>query len=244
MAVNAAGPVSLTSSGDLNAGAVATTAGDLSIASSAGTVGLNSSAQASGSVTIAGRSLALGGTHSAGGGYTATASAGAITGGNGLSILSDATGSGNRPLALSATGGAVQLGAAPLSGGRGGSSDVTITTDGGGVTVGDVVARRLAVTGPAGSAAAITTGALRLSGDLSLAAAGGVTTGTIDTGTGAVSIDGEPRFVGDDLGLYSVEDDVDCSLEPQSCTAVPDEPVRVKLDAAAAPSGQKASNAG
>lgn len=190
LAVNAAGPVSLTSSGDLSAGAIATTAGDLSVASSAGTVSLNNGAQASGSVTIAGRSLALGGTHSAGGGYTATASAGGITGGNGLSILSDATGSGSRPLALSATGGAVQLGVAPLSGGRGGSSDVTITTDGGGVTVGDVVARRLAVTGPAGSAAAITTGALRLSGDLSLAAAGGVTTGTIDTGTGAVSIDG------------------------------------------------------
>lgn len=190
LAVNAAGPVSLTSSGDLSAGAIAATAGDLSVASSAGTVSLNSGAQASGSVTIAGRSLALGGTHSAGGGYTATASAGGITGGNGLSILSDATGSGSRPLALSATGGAVQLGAAPLSGGRGGSSDVTITTDGGGVTVGDVIARRLAVTGPAGSAAAITTGALRLSGDLSLAAAGGVTTGTIDTGTGAVSIDG------------------------------------------------------
>jgi hypothetical protein len=63
-------------------------------------------------------------------------------------------------------------------------------------------------------------------------------------GRGAVSIDGEPRFVGDDLGLYSVEDDVDCSLEPQSCTAVPDEPVRLKLETAAGPSGQKAGNAG
>ena len=46
---------------------------------------------------------------------------------------------------------------------------------------------------------------------------------------GAVSIDGEPRFVADDLGVYSVESDVDCGMEPQSCTPIPDEPVRVKL---------------
>jgi hypothetical protein len=56
-----------------------------------------------------------------------------------------------------------------------------------------------------------------------------------------VSIDGEPRFIGDDLGLYSVENDVDCSLEPQNCTAIPDEPVRLKLEAPGAPSGQKAN---
>jgi len=54
-------------------------------------------------------------------------------------------------------------------------------------------------------------------------------------GRGTVSIDGEPRFVGDDLGMYSVESDVDCGLEPESCTAVPDEPVRVKLGKAAEP---------
>jgi hypothetical protein len=62
-------------------------------------------------------------------------------------------------------------------------------------------------------------------------------------GRGVVSIDGEPRYIGDDLGLYSVETDVDCSLEPQNCTAIPDEPVRLKLDAPVAPPGQKA-NAG
>jgi len=63
-------------------------------------------------------------------------------------------------------------------------------------------------------------------------------------GRGSVSIDGEPKFLGDDLGLYSVERDVDCSLEPQNCTAVPDEPVRLKLEAPGTPSGQKATNTG
>ena len=63
-------------------------------------------------------------------------------------------------------------------------------------------------------------------------------------GRGAVSIDGEPRFIGDDLGLYSVENDVDCSLEPQNCIVIPDEPVRLKLEAPETPSGQKGTNTG
>jgi hypothetical protein len=47
-------------------------------------------------------------------------------------------------------------------------------------------------------------------------------------GRGAVTIDGEPRFLGDDVGLYSLEA-VDCALEPESCTPIPDEPIRLKL---------------
>ncbi|HLB04051.1 MAG TPA: hypothetical protein VJK66_03455 [Gaiellaceae bacterium] len=47
-------------------------------------------------------------------------------------------------------------------------------------------------------------------------------------GRGAVSLDGEPRFPGDDVGVYSLEG-VDCSLEPESCDPIPDEPVRVKI---------------
>jgi hypothetical protein len=47
-------------------------------------------------------------------------------------------------------------------------------------------------------------------------------------GRGAVSIDGEPRFEGDDVGLYSLEA-VDCAIEPESCTPVTDEPIRLKL---------------
>jgi hypothetical protein len=64
-------------------------------------------------------------------------------------------------------------------------------------------------------------------------------------GRGSVSIDGEPRFAGDDLGLYSTESDVDCGLEPQSCLPVPDEPVRVRLGGATDPqSGQKGTTGG
>jgi hypothetical protein len=57
-------------------------------------------------------------------------------------------------------------------------------------------------------------------------------------GRGWASIDGEPRFVGDDVGVYA-EDDVDCATEPLSCTPIPDEPVRVRLGGPETPSGQK-----
>ncbi len=58
-------------------------------------------------------------------------------------------------------------------------------------------------------------------------------------GRGSVAIDGEPRYVGDDLGVYAASD-VDCATEPQSCTPIPDEPVRLKLTAVPEPpSGQR-----
>jgi hypothetical protein len=49
-------------------------------------------------------------------------------------------------------------------------------------------------------------------------------------GRGTVLLDGEPRFPGDDAGVYSL-DGADCSSEPESesCIPVPDEPVRLKL---------------
>lgn len=47
-------------------------------------------------------------------------------------------------------------------------------------------------------------------------------------GKGAVTLDGEPRYPGDDTGVYSFEG-VDCSLEPASCTLLPDEPQRFEL---------------
>jgi hypothetical protein len=47
-------------------------------------------------------------------------------------------------------------------------------------------------------------------------------------GKGSVWLDGEPRFEGDDTGIYSVEG-VDCSLEAELCTAIPDEPLRLRL---------------
>jgi len=47
-------------------------------------------------------------------------------------------------------------------------------------------------------------------------------------GRGIVSLDGERRFPEDDAGVYSV-DGVDCGVEPESCTPLPDEPVRFRL---------------
>jgi hypothetical protein len=47
-------------------------------------------------------------------------------------------------------------------------------------------------------------------------------------GWGWVTLDAEPRFVGDDVGVYSVGG-VDCSSDPQTCTPLPDVPMRIKL---------------
>jgi hypothetical protein len=48
-------------------------------------------------------------------------------------------------------------------------------------------------------------------------------------GRGNVMLDAEPRFVGDDAGVYSL-DGVDCSLEPTSCTPLPTQPERFLLE--------------
>jgi hypothetical protein len=47
-------------------------------------------------------------------------------------------------------------------------------------------------------------------------------------GRGAVVLDGDPRFVGDDVGVYSL-DGVDCDLEPESCVPLPSDPTRLVL---------------
>jgi hypothetical protein len=48
-------------------------------------------------------------------------------------------------------------------------------------------------------------------------------------GRGTVMLDAEPRFVGDDAGVYSL-DGVDCSLEPTLCTPLPAQPERFLLE--------------
>jgi hypothetical protein len=48
-------------------------------------------------------------------------------------------------------------------------------------------------------------------------------------GRGTVMLDGDPRFVGDDAGVYSL-DGVDCSLDPSLCTSLPTEPERFTLE--------------
>ncbi len=49
-------------------------------------------------------------------------------------------------------------------------------------------------------------------------------------GRGVTVLDGEPAFLGDDPGVYSL-DGVDCSLEPESCLPLPLEPERFTLGA-------------
>jgi hypothetical protein len=49
-------------------------------------------------------------------------------------------------------------------------------------------------------------------------------------GRGNVMLDGEPRFVGDDVGLYA-RDGADCSSEPESCQPLPVDPERFALEA-------------
>jgi hypothetical protein len=48
-------------------------------------------------------------------------------------------------------------------------------------------------------------------------------------GRGVVSLDGERRITGEDAGVYSLEDGVDCGVDPLLCVALPDEPERFVL---------------
>jgi hypothetical protein len=48
-------------------------------------------------------------------------------------------------------------------------------------------------------------------------------------GRGVVMLDAEPKFIGDEVGVYSL-DGVDCSLEPALCTPLPTEPERFTLE--------------
>jgi hypothetical protein len=48
-------------------------------------------------------------------------------------------------------------------------------------------------------------------------------------GRGTVVLDAEPKYFGDDTGVYSL-DGVDCSVEPLTCTPLPVEPTRFTLE--------------
>ena len=48
-------------------------------------------------------------------------------------------------------------------------------------------------------------------------------------GRGTVVLDGDPRFPGDDVGVYSL-DGTDCSIEPQNCVPLPADPERSTLE--------------
>lgn len=49
-------------------------------------------------------------------------------------------------------------------------------------------------------------------------------------GRGSVVLDGEPRFAGDDSGVYSFDEGVDCEAEPDRCAPLPTEPQRFALE--------------
>ena len=61
-------------------------------------------------------------------------------------------------------------------------------------------------------------------------------------GRGVVTLDGDPRFAGDDAGVYSL-DGVDCSIEPQNCVSLPSDPQRFTLGPPAVP-GPKLGTSG
>jgi hypothetical protein len=48
-------------------------------------------------------------------------------------------------------------------------------------------------------------------------------------GRGVVMLDGEPRWPGDDVGIYS-SNGADCSTAPETCTPVPTDPARFALE--------------
>jgi hypothetical protein len=48
-------------------------------------------------------------------------------------------------------------------------------------------------------------------------------------GRGVVELDGAPRRLDDPTGLYSLTEGVDCSVEPELCTPLPDEAERFAL---------------
>ena len=48
-------------------------------------------------------------------------------------------------------------------------------------------------------------------------------------GRGVVMLDGDPRYPGEEVGIYSL-DGIDCSAEPTGCTPLPTEPVRFTLE--------------
>ena len=181
-----AGAVDFSAMGDITAaGRIDAQSGGVRLQSTGGAIAATGGIGATGDVTLAGSALTLGNAQVAGGSYTATATAGGITNGGGLSIRSGANGAEGAKLTLSASGGAIALAGAALDAGTLGAVD--LSTDGGGIAVGDVTAASLVATGATAAGATIRTGNLALGGPLTLQAAGDVTTGRIDA-AGAVTI--------------------------------------------------------
>ncbi|MFV0623285.1 filamentous hemagglutinin N-terminal domain-containing protein [Sphingomonas sp. ac-8] len=192
-----AGAVDFAAAGDITAaGRIDAQSGGVRLQSTGGTVAATGGIGATGDVTLAGSALTLRGAQRAGGSYTATASAGGIANGGGLSIRAGANGADGATLTLSATGGAIALDGAVLDAGTLGA--VGLSTDGGGIAVGNVTTASLTATGATAAGSAIRTGNLTLGGPLTLQAAGDVITGRIDAaGAATIASDAGNTTVGD-----------------------------------------------
>ncbi|MES3083700.1 filamentous hemagglutinin N-terminal domain-containing protein [Sphingomonas faeni] len=191
-ALAATGAVNLTATGDVRVGGAITSAGVT--VGAQGETALLGGLQARGNVAVSGRSVTLGGAQGATGSYTATSSAGAITGNAGTAIVADSDNLGGEALSLTATGGGITFDPATSLRGGNGTSAVSLTTDGGNITVGDVGATVFTATG----AGSIRTGNLTVTQSLALSAAGGVTTGAIDAG-------GDVTLAGDTVAFGTVQ---------------------------------------
>ena len=167
-------------------GGVTAAGGGVRLISAQGALSTIGGVRAGGDVTLSGTTITLGGINQARSSYTATARAGGIVRGGEIgSIRSDGDDSGGEGITLSATGGAIALGDTRLAAGSGA---VALTTDGGGIIVGNVEAASLTATGATIEGAAIRTGDLTLATGLDLTAAGAVRTGAIRVADGAVTV--------------------------------------------------------
>lgn len=62
-------------------------------------------------------------------------------------------------------------------------------------------------------------------------------------GWGSVTLTGQPKFLGDDVGVYSL-DGVDCSDTPASCSPLPETPLKLKLGTTATEGASKSAIGG
>ncbi len=178
----AGGAVNLTATGDVRVGGALT--GTAVTVRADGDAALLGGAQANGNMGITGRSVTLGGVQSATGRYAVASTAGDIVGRVGTAIIADSDAQGAEALVLNARGGGIAFDPASTLRGGNGTSAVALTTDGGGIAIGDVRATALTASG----AATIRTGNLSLVDALTLRASGGISTGAIGTQTGAVTL--------------------------------------------------------
>ena len=185
-----AGDITLLSAGDLTAKGLLAADGGALTATSSGALSVTGGARSRGDIRLTGATLTLDGAQSADGAYVANATAGDITGRSGLSIVSDADGTGGGTLSLMSAGAITLASDADLTGGLNGDKAVQLTTGGEAVTIGDVRGGSLSITAGTVPVSRIVAGNLTLGGNLNLSAVNGIRTGAIGTGTGTIKLNG------------------------------------------------------